>query len=40
MNQDAYPRGVYNLQGMKVSDRLEGLPKGIYIYNGKKIAIR
>ena len=40
VNQDVYPRGVYNLQGMKVSDRLEGLPKGIYIYNGKKIAIR
>ena len=31
---------VYNLQGMKVSDQLEGLPKGIYICNGKKIAIR
>lgn len=31
---------VYNLQGMKVSDRLENLPKGIYIFKGKKIAVK
>lgn len=29
--------GVYNLQGMKVGDSLDRLPKGIYIVNGKKV---
>ena len=29
--------GVYNLNGVKVSDTLESLPAGIYIINGKKI---
>lgn len=28
---------VYNLQGVKVGNSLEGLPNGIYIQNGKKI---
>ena len=28
--------GVYNLNGVKVSDTLESLPAGIYIINGKK----
>ena len=29
--------GVYNLNGVKVSDKLESLPTGIYIINGKKV---
>ena len=29
--------GVYNLNGQKVSDDMQNLPKGIYIVNGKKI---
>ena len=28
---------VYNLQGRKVGNSLEGLPKGVYIQNGKKV---
>ena len=28
---------VYNLQGVKVGNSLEGLPKGVYIQNGKKV---
>ena len=28
---------VYNLQGVKVGNSLEGLPKGIYIQGGKKV---
>lgn len=28
---------VYNLQGIKMGNSLDGLPKGIYIQNGKKI---
>ena len=31
---------VYNLQGVKVGSTLENLPKGIYIKDGKKIAIK
>ena len=31
--------GVYNLQGVKVGDSLNGLRKGIYIINGKKVFI-
>jgi hypothetical protein len=31
---------VYNLQGQKVGDSLEGLPKGIYIKDGKKHVVR
>lgn len=29
--------GVYNLQGIKMGNSLDGLPKGIYIQNGKKV---
>ncbi len=32
--------GVYDLQGRRVSDNLQSLPTGIYIYNGKKIIVR
>ena len=28
---------IYNIQGTKITDGLENLPKGIYIINGKKI---
>ena len=31
---------VYNLQGIKVGNSLEGLPKGIYIQNKKKYVIK
>ena len=34
----AYKSGVYNLQGVKVAENLDGkLPQGIYIYKGKKV---
>lgn len=36
-NDKATAKGVYNLQGMKVADSLDGLSKGIYVVNGKKI---
>ena len=32
--------GVYNLMGIRVAEALEGLPKGIYICNGKKVIVR
>ena len=32
--------GVYSLAGIRVAETLEGLPKGIYIYNGKKVVVR
>jgi hypothetical protein len=31
---------VYNLQGVKVADTLDGLPQGIYIVNKKKVIIK
>ena len=31
---------VYNLQGRKVGDKLEGLPKGVYIKDGKKQVVK
>lgn len=31
---------VYNLQGVKVADTLEGLPAGIYITAGKKVVVK
>ena len=31
---------VYNLQGQKVGDTLEGLPKGVYIKDGKKQVVK
>lgn len=37
----AVPQGVYNLQGVRVADKLgAGLPKGIYIVNGRKVVIK
>lgn len=37
---EAAVNGVYNLNGVKVSNGLEGLGKGVYIVNGKKVIIR
>jgi hypothetical protein len=37
---DNVPAAVYNLQGQKVGDSLEGLPRGIYIVNKKKVLVR
>lgn len=35
-----YSKGVYDLRGRKVSEgSLSGLPKGVYIVNGKKIVV-
>jgi hypothetical protein len=31
---------VYNLQGVKVAEALEDLPRGIYIVNRKKVLVR
>lgn len=31
---------VYNLQGQKVGDTLDGLPKGVYIIDGKKHVVK
>ena len=39
-NSIQYAKGVYNLKGEKVSDgSLNGLPKGVYIVNGKKTVV-
>ena len=35
-----YDGTVYNLQGMRVGNSLEGLPKGIYIQSGKKYIVK
>lgn len=40
INKENKTYDVYNLQGIKVSESLEGLPKGIYIVNKKKILVR
>lgn len=39
---DKAMEGVYNINGQKVADgtSLEGLPKGIYIVNGKKHVVK
>lgn len=36
-DETAAVKGVYNLQGVKVGETLEGLPKGIYISGGRKV---
>ena len=34
-------KGVYTVSGVKVAeDSLEGLPKGVYIVNGKKVLVK
>lgn len=44
LSHDALPEikagGVYNLNGQRVAETTSGLPKGIYIANGKKIIIK
>lgn len=37
---DVQPRNIYNLQGMKVSDKIENLPAGFYIIDGKKVFVK
>jgi hypothetical protein len=37
---DNVPAAVYNLHGQKVGNSLEGLPRGIYIVNKKKVLVR
>lgn len=37
---DSKDQNVYNLQGVRVAHSLNGLPKGIYIVNGKKTVIK
>ena len=31
---------IYNLQGVVVGNTTEGLPKGVYIKNGRKIIVK
>ena len=33
-------QGVYSLDGQRLGDTPDGLPKGIYIVNGKKVVIK
>ena len=35
-----FAEGVYNLRGQKVGDSLQGLKKGLYIVNGKKVSVK
>ncbi len=36
-DEAATQQSIYNLQGVKMTQPLNSLPKGIYIVNGKKI---
>lgn len=36
-NRPIHSEGIYTINGMKVNEKLDNLPKGIYIVNGKKI---
>lgn len=46
LNKDFKTVNVYNIQGVlvkkgvEVAKALEGLPKGIYVYNGKKYVVK
>ena len=42
VNEDAYGAtgNVYSLEGRKVGNSLQGLPKGVYIMNGKKYVVK
>ena len=40
IGEQEYSTKVYNLQGVKVADSLEGLPQGIYIVNKKKVIVK
>ena len=35
-----FAEGVYNLRGQKVGNSLQGLKKGLYIVNGKKVSVK
>ncbi len=37
---DVKPEGVYDLKGVRVADRPEGLMPGVYIVNGLKILVK
>ena len=34
------PRGVFSLSGQRLADTTDGLPKGIYIVNGRKTVVK
>ena len=34
---NAAKQGIYTLSGVKLNSKVEDLPKGIYIVNGKKV---
>ena len=39
-DQPAVADGVYDLQGRRVADTLEGLPRGIYLVGGQKVMVK
>ena len=36
-NADTAAQTIYNLQGIRLNTKLENLPAGVYIVNGKKV---
>lgn len=40
LESEAAETPVYNLEGVKVGNSLEGLSKGIYVVNGKKVVVK
>ena len=36
----SYQRGVYSLSGQRLGDTTEGMPKGVYIVNGRKTVLK
>ena len=40
IGEQEYSTKVYNLQGVKVAETLDGLPQGIYIVNKKKVIVK
>lgn len=36
----AVAQGVYNMAGQKIADNMEGLAKGLYIVNGRKVVVK
>lgn len=39
-NVKSVQRGVYSLSGQRLGDTTEGLPKGVYVVNGRKTVVR
>lgn len=39
-NVKTVQRGVYSLSGQRLGDTTEGLPKGVYVVNGRKAVVR